>query len=287
MPFVVSELLTAEPGALTSVHESVLARTSRLDAEAREVLDAASLLSEGAPVSVLRQALDESEHGIDACVEAGLLVHDGHALTFRHELARQVVDARSRRHGGRGCIRDPGRTLDVEPDEPQRMCAHHADLAGDPAAVLEYAPRAARRAAVLGAHREAVAQYERALRFAGGIPPADRAALLDEYTAELLVVNRSADALEASTDAVTSWRAAGDRQRLAVALCRRARVLERVPEPDAALAAVRSAFALLEGSGDTPALAHAHATLVWLFQKREERQECVDAARLGSRLPNE
>ncbi len=111
--------------------------------------------------------------------------------------------------------------------------------------------------------------------------PADRAALLDEYTAELLVVNRSADALEASTDAVTSWRAAGDRQRLAVALCRRARVLERVPDPDAALAAVRSAFALLEGSGDTPALARAHATLVWLFQRREERQQCVDAARVG------
>ena len=94
------------------------------------------------------------------------------------------------------------------------MCAHHAELAGDPAAVLEYAPRAARRAAVLGAHREAVAQYERALRFAGGIAPAERAVLLDEYTAELLVVNRSADALEASTDAVASWRAAGDQQRL-------------------------------------------------------------------------
>ena len=92
VPFVVNELLTAEPGALTSVHDSVLARTGRLDAEAREVLDAASLLSDGAPVSVLRQALAGSERGIEACVEAGLLVHDGHTLSFRHELARQVVD---------------------------------------------------------------------------------------------------------------------------------------------------------------------------------------------------
>ena len=281
VPFVVSELLTAEPGALTSVHESVLARTSRLDAEAREVLDAASLLSDGAPVSVLRQALGESEHGIDACVEAGLLVHDGRTLSFRHELARQVIDTaitptrRARLHHAiLGGLLDAG-GVDAA------VCAHHAELAGDPAAVLEYAPQAARRAAVLGAHREAVAQYERALRFAGGIAPSERAALLDEYTAELLVVNRSADALEASTDAVASWRAAGDRQSLAVALCRRARVLERVPDPDAALAAVRSAFALLEGSGDTPALARAHATLVWLFQRREERQQCVDAARVG------
>ena len=44
---------------------------------------------------------------------------------------------------------------------------------------------------------------------------------------------------------------------------------------------MRSAFTLLEGSGDTPALARAHATVVWLFQRREERQQCVDAAQRG------
>ena len=51
----------------------------------------------------------------------------------------------------------------------------------------------------------------------------ERAILLDEYTAELLVVNRQGDALESSTDAVASWRASGDRQGLALALCERAR----------------------------------------------------------------
>ena len=97
-------------------------------------------------------------------------------------------------------------------------------------------------------------------------------------------MNRSADALEASTDAVASWRAAGDRQSLALALCRRARVLERVPDPDAALAAVRSAFALLEGSGDTPALARAHATLVWLVP---EARRTTAVRRRGARgLPS-
>ena len=45
--------------------------------------------------------------------------------------------------------------------------AHHAEAAGDGAAVLRYAPAAGRaRAASLGAHREAAAQYGRALRFA-------------------------------------------------------------------------------------------------------------------------
>ncbi len=255
IPFVVNELITAGPGALTSVHDTVLARAGRLDADAREVLDAVALLSEGAPVGVLIAALGDDEEAVEACVEAGLLVHDGLTVTFRHELARQVVDgaiAPTRR------VRLHHRLLaglvDVGGIDPA-VCAHHAELAGDPAAVLRYAPLAARRAGVLGAHREAVAQYERALRFAGGLAPRERATLLDEYTAELLVVNRQGDALESSTDAVASWRASGDRQGLALALCERARVLEKVPDPDAALAAVRSAFMLLEGQEETPALA--------------------------------
>ena len=45
--------------------------------------------------------------------------------------------------------------------------------------MLVYAPEAARRAAALRAHREAAAQYERALRFADDLPPAERAALLE------------------------------------------------------------------------------------------------------------
>ena len=194
------------------------------------MLDAASLLSDGAPVSVLRHALGESEHGASRrASRPGLLVHDGHTLLFVTSSLGRSSTPRSR-PTRRACLHHAilGGLL-AEGGIDAAVCAHHAELAGDPAAVLEYALRAARRAAVLGAHREAVAQYERALRFAGGIAPAERAVLLDEYTAELLVVNRSADALEASTDAVASWRVAGDQQRLALALCRRARVLERVP----------------------------------------------------------
>ena len=52
--------------------------------------------------------------------------------------------------------------------DPARL-AHHADAAGDADAVLRWAPRAAERAAASGAHREAAAQYARALRFAGAL----------------------------------------------------------------------------------------------------------------------
>ena len=48
--------------------------------------------------------------------------------------------------------------------------AHHAEEAGDREAVLTHAVAAARQAATLRAHREAAAQYARALRFADHLP---------------------------------------------------------------------------------------------------------------------
>ncbi len=112
----------------------------------------------------------------------------------------------------------------------------------------------------------------------------DRAALLDEYTDELLLVNRIADAVEASTDALSSWRTAGDRLGLGASLSRRAMVLEYASQPDAALTAAESAVTLLEQAGETPGLAWAHAMLAWTRMRREERRECIAAARRGLEL---
>ena len=255
VPFVVRELLAAAPGVLTSVNDTVLARASQLDPAEREVLDAAALLPEGASVTLLTTALDASEHEIDTCVAAGLLAYDDDTIVFRHDLARQAIHAamsparRSRLHHRIlvGVLETGG----VDP----AVCAHHAELAGDPGVVLQFAPVAARRTSALGAHREAAAQYERALRFAGGLPDGDRAALLDAYAAELKVLDRPADALEASTDALSCWRTTGDRIRLGDSLRRRVEILRYADDPSAAAAAGAAAIETLEAAGETPELA--------------------------------
>ncbi len=192
---------------------------------------------------------------MEACIESGLLVHDGRTVAFRHELARQVIDAsitparRSRFH------RRILAGLVEAGNADAAICAHHAEQAGDAGAVLRFAPLAARRAATLGSHQEAVAQYERALRFAGGLPAGDRASLLDAYATELLVVDRSLDALEVSADALACWRESGDLGGLGRSLCSRASVLSRAGDRGASLAAATSAIAVLEPLGDCRELA--------------------------------
>ena len=66
-----------------------------------------------------------------------------------------------------------------------------------PSAVLRYAPIAAERAAALGAHREAVDLYSRALRFAKGLAPRPLAELLEWG------VGRSREGLESAAAAVS------------------------------------------------------------------------------------
>ena len=65
---------------------------------------------------------------------------------------------------------------------------HHATRADDVAAVLSYAPEAARQAQQRGAHREAAAHWRTALQHVSGVKDADeadRATWLDAYAGEL------------------------------------------------------------------------------------------------------
>ena len=91
--------------------------------------------------------------------------------------------------------------------------AFHADGAGDRRAVLQYAPSAGARASALGAHREAAAQYERALRHAGGSEPILLARLYDCLARESSLIDRWEMVADAAGHALELWRDIGDRAR--------------------------------------------------------------------------
>lgn len=154
----------------------MLARAAGLGEPAREVLDAAALIGTRIELPLLTSVTGCPPPALDELVACGLLVDDGDGLRFRHEIARLAVSQGVPGHRRAGIHR---RIVDVlgaagSPDDAR--LAFHAEAAGDAAAVLRYAPRAARRAAELGAHREAAAQFERALRFTGQAAAARSAA---------------------------------------------------------------------------------------------------------------
>jgi len=96
----------------------------------------------------------------------------------------------------------------VSPD-PSRL-AHHAEEASDAAAVLVYAPAAAERAIAAGAHREAAAQYARALRHADGLADDKHADMVSAYARETNAIGHSEQTIEALTKAMELRRKLGD-----------------------------------------------------------------------------
>jgi predicted ATPase/DNA-binding CsgD family transcriptional regulator len=217
-PFFVTEVLSAGTGAVPpTVRDAVQARVSRLTPRARAALDAVALCGAQAEMHLLERLLDDGPEVLDEPLQRGLLTASAGQVAFRHELARLAVAepmpafrrvAIHRRILAALLARTAGDALD------HARVAHHAEAAGDTTAVLNHAPLAAARAADLGAHREAVHQYRRTLRFAHGPADGRRADLLWALGYECYLTDQVEDALHAVQEALEIWAASGDTVRV-------------------------------------------------------------------------
>ena len=178
-PFFVTEVLQADSAALpVSVRDAVLARTRTLSASARDALDTAALIGARMQSELLLSLID-NPFFVDELISHGLLIRDGDDLRFRHEIARVAIEAAIppyRKAAIHTKIMDALLTSGCDDDA---RLAFHAEGAGRADLVLRYGPRAARRASELWSHREAAAQYDRALRSAPENDSRTRAELSD------------------------------------------------------------------------------------------------------------
>jgi len=279
-PFYVTEVLQAGMAQVpASARDAVLARAAGLSADARQLLEVAALTGARAEAGLLEAASGCPPAAVDELLACGLLVAGGGWLRFRHEIARLAVEqAIPARRGAaiHGQILTALRSAGT-PDDAQ--LAFHAEGAGDAAAVLRYAPAAARRAAALASHREAAAQFERALRFAAGTDRATAAALYDGLADELLLLDRIEDAAEAIGRGLELWRATGDRRSEGDATRRLSTVLWQLARGQEAAAAAETAVAILEPLPAGIELARAYANLAARQMMAARHEEAIEAAR--------
>src|SRR5215207_5425632 len=237
-PFFVTEVLQAgNEGLPASVRDAVLARTRTLGAPAREALDTAALIGSRMHSELLVSLID---HRLvtDELISHGLLIKDGDDLRFRHEIARVAIEG-----------------------------------AGNAELVLTCAPRAGRRAAALGARREAAAQYERALRFVPETDIRTRAELLDNLGEQLDFLDRWQDYAETRSQAAALWHELGDFAResdsllaLAWGWWRQCRGADFRRTADAALR-------LAKPLGPSPQLANASINLAYRYMIKSRYQD--------------
>jgi DNA-binding CsgD family transcriptional regulator/tetratricopeptide (TPR) repeat protein len=278
-PFYVTEVVQAGLGAVpSSARDAVLARYARLSGASRAVLDVAALIGARAELDLLTSVTASAPPVLDELLVSGLLAEDGGWLRFRHEIARLAVEqavAPHRRADMHARILAALRSL--AGDDEARM-AFHAEAAGDRAAVLHHAPRAARQAAELGSHREAAAQYERALRFAADADPAVVGGLYDGLAYQLMLVGRLQGSVEAGEQALALWQQAGDRVREGGTLRGLSYSLERLGRGLDSVAAAEAAVTVLEPLPPTVELARAYANLARARMLYSKYQAAIDLA---------
>jgi DNA-binding CsgD family transcriptional regulator/tetratricopeptide (TPR) repeat protein len=138
--------------------------------------------------------------------------------------------------------------------------------------VLRFAPTAAQLAASVGAHREASAQYARALRFAETENARRRAELLVRLSFECYLIGRFEEAVQAQERALESWRSIGDPLREGDSLRSLSRLLRYIGRTDDAMAAGRNAVTLLEHAAESHELAMAYCNLSHLHMSVEDEE---------------
>jgi DNA-binding CsgD family transcriptional regulator len=204
-PFFVTEVIAAGGGSLPrSVREAVLSRAARLSEPAREVLDLVALAGPRVEVALVEGLAPDLAPALDEVLAHGVVLLSDDVLTFRHELARLTVldevPAIRRRSEHRRILE----WLEVHGADASRM-AYHADAAGQRDAARDHALDAAARAAALGSHREAVEQYQRALRYSDGLAAEPLAELHGRLARELYVTGRPQEALGSQHAALMIW----------------------------------------------------------------------------------
>jgi ATP/maltotriose-dependent transcriptional regulator MalT len=277
-PFFVSELLQhGVDGVPRGVQDLVLARFARLGTAAQQIVQLASIVPRRIQDWLVQAILAPPLAAIEECLDAGLLLTEGNALAFRHELARVAIEQSLSTlraqdlHGRVLAVLERDGTMPVS----LAWRVHHASRANDASAVLRLAPEAAREAQMRGAHREAAAHLRTALAHAIDEPDTVRAALLDRLAYESYLTDRIEDALAARAAARKLWHHLGDRLKEGDAIRSLSRLSWFNGQTAIAEAYADEAIAALESLTPGPELAMAYSNRAQLHMLRGENNDTV------------
>lgn len=287
-PFFLTELLRHPAQQVpTTVQDLVLARFARLDKPAQEVVRLVSIVPGRLERRLLQEILDAGVADVEACLDSGLLVVDGPAIGFRHELARAAIESALSIPAAQALHRRMLAALQgADPSAVARL-AHHAALAADNEAVRRYAPAAAQQARERGATREAARHLQIALRHGASPDAGQRRRWLEDYALDSANVAWHDEAVAARHDLDVLYRAEGDVAGEAGNLSRLALLHIHMMRNREADACSRRAIELLESLPAGPAVATAYGIEATLRMLNRDCGQSIEWSRKAIALARE
>jgi predicted ATPase len=215
-PFYVTEILAHySPGIPENIKDSILSVYSRQPDRVRNLWDQVSTLSGKIDIRMLELIVPNLYTEIEQCVKGGVLLMEENHLTFKHELFRKTIEEALTSYRR---IQLNAKVLEVllanhNGASDLTLIVHHAKNAHNIPVVAEYAPLAARDAAIHGAHSEAAKLYLTAIHYSDSKskPLAD---LYENYAYECYLTNQISNAIESQTKALSIWQDLGEKSKV-------------------------------------------------------------------------
>jgi DNA-binding CsgD family transcriptional regulator len=276
-PFFVTEALASKGTDIPStIRDAVLSRAARLSPASRAVLELVSVVPARTQIWLLNDTIRPAAALLEECVGSGILRYEADAIAFRHELARRAI-ADSLSVHRRQSLHALVLTALVQrgSDALLARIVHHAAQAGDSAAVLQYAPVAARQAAALSAHRESASHYQIALQYAGELADEERARLFEYRSYECFLTDQTEEALLARRKALEIWKHLGNHFREGDNLRWMSRIQWFLGRGIEAEAFGNEAVKVLEQLPPGPELAMAYSNRAQLHMLADQREQAV------------
>ncbi|MGH8872032.1 MAG: ATP-binding protein [Acidimicrobiia bacterium] len=271
-PFFITELLGSDPESVpVSVRDAVMARVARLSPAARALVNLVSVVPSRAELELVEKILGPSREATAESEAARVLEVKDSALAFRHELARRSVESdlpvirrRELNLAVLRAIEDLGYDL--------ARAAHHARVGGDVDAIVRLTPIAARRAADLESHSEAVAHLRALEPYLDRLDAQMCADHYDLWAYEEYLVNEVSRAEEIIESGIAFRRRLGDPAKLGSSLLIGSRIAWVHNRRASAVELANEAALVLEPvGGEDLAIAYSTLSQLAMLASEEER----------------
>jgi DNA-binding CsgD family transcriptional regulator/tetratricopeptide (TPR) repeat protein len=271
-PFFVTEAIAAGGETVPlSIRDAVNGRVQRLSDSARAVVELAAVVPGRIEIAIVTEVLGDSGEAIIECESAGILEVDGDALRFRHELARRAVEGELAELERRRLNLETLHACERLGFDLAR-CAHHAREAEDAESIVRILPSAAKRAADMESHVEAVANLRALEPYLDAMTPEQLADHYDLWAyEEYLYTDAGSELIE---NALEIRRRLGDPEKLGNSLLVASRIAWVGARRQDAIALAEEATDVLGGVGGLQ-LAMAYSTLSQLAMLGNDEAETL------------
>ena len=289
-PFYVNEILASySPGVPDNIKDAILAVYDRQEEGTKNAWQICSVIPEGLEINRFAKIKSSWDEGMDHCFALKIIIIKNDRVIFKHELYRRTIEdslSPFKRVALNKKILELFLTSFEEEGEIERI-VQYAKNANENQLVVEYAPRAAKQAASVGAHIEASKLYLTAIEYIEKSDEDRLVELYESYAYECYLTNQIKDAIIYQERALKTWQKKNEKEQTGNSLRLLSRYCWFDGNRDEAEKYGKEAIQILESLPSSRAKAMAFSNMSQLKLFSEETPDCEKWGNLAIEMARE